>query len=56
MTQTELEERVFNIDDARDFKIRPMVRVQNTVIDCVSFNEDFKQPRDCVNFRYPLIK
>jgi hypothetical protein len=56
MTQTELEERVFNIDDARDFRIKPMIRQEDKMIQCVSFDDKNKQPRECVSFRYPLIK
>jgi hypothetical protein len=55
LTQTELEERAFAIEDARDFKIRPLAKTGDGPKECVRFDENLKGPRECVHFRYPLI-
>jgi hypothetical protein len=55
MRQVEIDERAFAIEDARDFKIRPMFKSTGPR-ECVTFNEDIiENGINCVNFRYPII-
>lgn len=54
MRQVEIDERVFAIEDAREFKVIPMYKNKKNE-ECIAFDDSIKNGIECVNFRYPII-